>query len=56
MLNTFKKNEDIADYVLDGRLTEKSDGHNYHWRQLIDEAERLGRALTEEEAKKFLVK
>ena len=47
---------DISEYPSDGRLTEKSDGRRYQWRKMIDEAERLGRPLTEEEAEAYQVK
>ena len=46
---------DIAYYAKDGRLCEPSDGKRYRMRDLIKERERLGRPLTEEEAKKFEV-
>ena len=56
MRNQYNHTPDIADYALDGRLTEKSDGRRYQWRKMIDESERLGRPLTEEEAEQYLIK
>ena len=56
MLKQYIRTSDIAEYATDGRLTEKSDGRRYQWRKMIDESERLGRPLTEEESEKFLVK
>lgn len=50
-----KRVVDIAEVATDGRLTEPSDGRRYQWRQIIDESERLGRPLTEEEMEAFLI-
>lgn len=47
--------KDIAEYAMDGRLTEPSDGKSYEWRKMIELAERKGRPLTEEEAEQFLI-
>lgn len=47
---------DITFYVKDGRLTEPSDGKRYDWKRMIQKFKHLGRQLTEEEAKEFIVK
>ena len=44
---------DITEYVNDGRLCEPNDGIRYRMREMADEAKRLGRPLTEEEADKY---
>lgn len=46
---------DIADYSSDGRLTEPSDGIRYEWRKMIELCRKLGRPLTDAEAKLFQV-
>ena len=46
---------DISDYVHDGRLVEPSDGVRYRMRALIEKSKELGRPLTSEEASEFIV-
>ena len=50
------KDNDITFYAKDGRLTEPSDGTRYDWEGMIQKFKHLGRKLTEEEAKEFVVK
>ena len=55
MLATTTKNYgsviDLESNLTDGRLTEPSNGQRFKWREMIREVERLGRPLTEDEAK-----
>lgn len=44
---------DISYYSNDGRLTEPSNGTQYEWRKMIDESQKLGRPLTDNEADIF---
>lgn len=46
---------DMETHLTDGRLTEPSDGIRFKWREMIDEAKRLGRPLTESESEKFKI-
>ena len=59
MLATTTKNYgsviDLESNLTDGRLTEPSNGQRFKWREMIREAERLGRPLTEDEAKAYKV-
>ena len=46
---------DITEYVQDGRLAESSDGVRYRMRALIERSRMLGRPLTADEASEFIV-
>ena len=46
---------DISEYVDDGRLVEPSDGVRYRMRALVEKSKSLGRPLTKEEASEFIV-
>ncbi len=46
---------DIAQVAKDSRLTEPSDGSRYNWKELIAQVKALGRPLSEEESKKYLL-
>ncbi len=50
-----RKIDDIAKYSNNPRLTENNDNKKFHLREMIDEAKRLGRPLTDREAQKYLV-
>lgn len=59
MLATTTKNYgnviDLESNLTDSRLTEPSNGQRFKWREMIREAERLGRPLTENETKAYKV-
>lgn len=48
--------DDINYLIKDGRLTEPSDGKRYEWRKLIEEVERIGRPLTEQEMEQYRIR
>ena len=45
--------DDLESNLTDSRLTEPSNGERFRWRDIIEEVERLGRPLTEEEAERY---
>ena len=46
---------DIAQVAKDTRLTEPANGIRYDWKKLIAEVKALGRPLSEEESKIFII-
>ncbi len=49
------KFDDFGEAMMDGRLTESSDGKMYRLHEAIMMAKKLGRPLTEDEMKEFEV-
>ncbi len=52
---TFVADSDMETDITDSRLTESSN-ERYRWRDMIEEVEKLGRPLTDEEAKAYKAK
>ena len=50
-----RESRDLERDMVDGRLTEPSDGKVYRLREAIAEVKRLGRTLTDDEMKRFEV-
>lgn len=55
MVKRMEVGTDIAQVAKDSRLTTPSDGKRYDWKKLIAEVKSLGRPLSEEESKNFLI-
>ncbi len=56
MVKSISLENDIAQFSKDTRLTEPSDGRRYDWKNLIIQVKSLGRPLSEEESRKYLIK